>query len=116
MKWRGSLPTGNALIGLALAALGAYVFATGQTMPMGTASLPGPGVLPTAVGVLLVLTGVIIAVVSWTRVRDAQGAETPETDLMPWNVLVGIAGLFFAAVLFEALGAPTVLAVMLALL
>jgi putative tricarboxylic transport membrane protein len=116
MTLHGLLLSGDVLIGGALTAVGAYVLATGLGMPMGSASLPGPGVLPSAVGALLLLTGLLIAVLSWRRAQRAQSSETRSAGSMAWNVLIAVGALFFGAAFFKTLGAPAVLAIMLAVL
>ena len=120
MVRRIGLATGELIVGLAFIALGAYVFATASGMPMGVPSLPGPGVLPGVIGILLVVAGVLIFVSSLRR--RAAGGEESSPEFRPWvelghvNVLIGIGCLFSAIFLFEVAGAPAVFAVMLTVL
>src|SRR5580765_44461 len=115
MTRRIGLATGEMIVGLAFIALGTYVFATASGMPMGVPSLPGPGGLPSVIGILLVVAGVLL-VVSSRRRRAAGGAggEEPSIEFSHWvefghwNVLIGIGCLFLAVFLFEIAGAPAV--------
>jgi putative tricarboxylic transport membrane protein len=120
MVGRIGLATGELIVGLAFIALGAYVFATASGMPMGVPSLPGPGVLPCVIGILLVVAGALIVVSS--RRRRAAGGEEPSlgfghgVEFGHVNVLIGMGCLFLAIFLFEVAGAPAVFAVMLTVL
>jgi putative tricarboxylic transport membrane protein len=103
--------TGEIVIGLALAALGIFVFVVARQMPFGTLGEPGPGVLPVTLGALLVVAGLLVAGVAWLR--------TPRDPVVPLghaDVVCGIAALAVVGFVFEALGAPLVLALMLTLL
>jgi putative tricarboxylic transport membrane protein len=102
---------GEAVVGLALAAFGAMLTALAWRMPSGSVSLPGPGFMPSAVGILLALTGVGCAVRTLVA-TDAAGTVNPG-GLKAWGALATLA---IAAFLFEPLGAPLTLALAMAAL
>src|SRR5690348_12883330 len=96
--------TGEIVIGLALAALGVFVFVMARQMPFGTLGEPGPGVLPMTLGVLLVGAGLLVAALAWRAMPRAAAIPLGHAD-----VLVGIAMLLLVGFVFEPLGAPLVL-------
>jgi hypothetical protein len=100
--------TGEIVIGFALALLGVCVLAAAQKMPFGSIASPGPGVMPAALGALLLLAGGLVALAAWRATpREARVA------LGHADVIGAIAALVAAGFLFETLGAPLVLAVFL---
>ena len=96
---------GEVVVGLALAAFGVTLAALAWRMPAGSMSLPGPGFMPSAVGILLALTG-LACVASTLAAKDAPGT----VNLGGLNAWGALAMLAVAALLFEPLGAPLTLA------
>jgi hypothetical protein len=96
---------GEVVAGLALAAFGAALTALAWRMPAGSVSLPGPGFMPSAVGILLALAG-FGCVVRTLLAQDAAGTVNVG-GLNAWGTLAMLA---VAAFLFEPLGAPLTLA------
>ena len=96
---------GEIAVGLALAAFGITLTALAWRMPAGSVSLPGPGFTPSAIGVLLALTGLGCA----ARALLAENAASTVSlgGLNTWGALATLA---IAALLFEPLGAPLTLA------
>ncbi len=103
--------TGEIVIGFALAALGACVFAAAKKMPFGSIANPGPGVMPAALGVLLLVAGALVALSAWRSTPREARVELGHAD-----VIGPVAALVAVGFLFEMLGAPLVLAVFLTLL
>src|SRR3954469_21877407 len=91
---------GELVIGLVLAALGVFVFTVARGLPVGSAGEPGPGALPLALGVLLVVAGLLVAAVAWRK-------TPPETTvaLGHADVLYAIAALAVVGFVFESAGA-----------
>ena len=86
----------------ALVLLGVAVFlvVTGSRMPLGTAVMPGPGVMPLAIGILL---GAVSAGLLLTGLRRVESGRDPVT-LGSRHILVAVLGLIWSSLLFEALG------------
>lgn len=102
--------TGEAVLSLAIGALGAVTAVLGARMPLGSLSLPGPGFFPAAVGALLAASGVACAITALAR-----DAAAP-VSLGGWKSWTTLLVLVAAALAFEPLGAPLTLALMLAIL
>ena len=100
--------TGEIVIGFALALLGACVVAAARKMPFGSVANPGPGVLPFALGVLLLAAGALVALAAWRSTTREARVELGHAD-----VIGAVAALVTVGFLFETLGAPLVLAVFL---
>lgn len=95
---------------LCLASVGVAAAISAWTMPFGRPELPGPGVMPFAVGCLLALFGVALAVLALVRRTegDAKALELGHRD-----TLVALAALVLISILFEPLGAPIAAALLL---
>ena len=102
---------GEVFVGLALAAFGVTLTALAWRMPAGSVSLPGPGFMPSAVGILLARTGAG-CIVRTMAAKDA-AATVNLGKLNAWGALATLA---VAAFLFEPLGAPLTLAFAMAAL
>lgn len=94
--------------GAALALAGAAIAWQSWQYPMGSLSAPGPGYLPFAMGVALLVCGAVIAAAGgrspafrWTRFGDGLKA------------LAILAGLAFAAIALESLGYRITIAALL---
>ena len=96
---------GEVIVGLALAAFGVTLTVLAWRMPAGSVSLPGPGFMPSAVGILLALTGLGCAMRTLLA-NDAAGTVNLGGPAA-WGALAALA---IAAFLFEPLGAPLTLA------
>ncbi|HEX2726469.1 MAG TPA: hypothetical protein VHN20_11670, partial [Beijerinckiaceae bacterium] len=96
---------GEVFVGLALAAFGVTLTVLAWRMPAGSVSLPGPGFMPSAVGILLALTGLGCAMRTLLA-NDAAGT----VNLGGPGAWGALATLAIAAFLFESLGAPLTLA------
>jgi putative tricarboxylic transport membrane protein len=110
-RWRG-----DAAVGLALAGVGVALALLARPIPIGTVGAPGPGLLPTALGLSLIVLGLLAAV----RARVERSTE-PVPVLEPRAVVTMLAlggavaafeplgflptALLFLTVLFRALGA-----------
>ena len=83
-------------VGVALLLLGVFAAWEGARMPQGTAALPGPGMLPVALGVLLALcSAVLIATSSKADERVAIGHR---------HVAAGLLMVLAAGLLWERAG------------
>lgn len=90
---------GEAAMAFALAALGAGMLWFGRGLELGDANLPGPGVLPRALGVLLIVLGLAAGF----RALARAGASKPVAVFSP-KVLLSALCLFGAVIGFESLG------------
>lgn len=103
--------TGEALVGLAFAGLGAAAMIGGWRMPEGSVALPGPGFAPGVVGAALLAVGLGC---TWQALRTSESlAPVSLSDLRVWLVLAVLAG---TAAAFEPVGAAVSIAVSFALL
>lgn len=86
-------------VAVSLLLLGAFATWGAAGMPFGTAAMPGPGMMPMALGVLLMLSAAGLVVLEW---------KAPVTDavvvLGNRHVALGIALIIAAGVLFERAG------------
>jgi hypothetical protein len=87
-------------ISVALFVLATFVVWQSAGMPSGTASLPGPGMLPIALGVLLALSALALLLLSWRS--EASHAEAVKLGNRP--IAVAFLALVSAGLLFERLG------------
>ena len=89
-------------IGVAIALVGAGVFLvlTAARMPLGTAVMPGPGVMPLGIGIGLAATAMALLASGGTHRKDA----SEEVRFGSRDILVAVAGLAWTSLLFEALG------------
>lgn len=94
-KRKGEIAVASALGGIAV-----FLILTAANMPLGTAVMPGPGVLPLGIGIGLAATAIALLVEALKRLRDA--SETVRFGSR--DILVAIAGLVWVSLLFEALG------------
>lgn len=103
--------TGEVLVGLAFAGLGAAALIGGLRMPEGSVALPGPGFAPAVIGTALLLVGLGCALQA-LRTSEAL-ASVSLSDLRVWLVLAVLAG---TAAAFEPVGAAISIAISFALL
>ena len=82
-------------VGVALLLLGVFAGWEGSRMPQGTAALPGPGMLPVALGVLLAGCAVVLIFLSQGQDRVAIGHR---------HVAVALAMVLAAGLLWERAG------------
>ena len=97
----------------AAALLAAGVFFTWQSMsiPFGKVGLPGPGFFPFALGILLCLFALAIAIRAMRQPADAEAIHLGHRD-----VLIAFAALAGASIAFERLGAYATLGVFVTIL
>jgi putative tricarboxylic transport membrane protein len=102
---------GEALVGLVLTVFGIVLAALAWRMPAGSVSLPGPGFMPSVLGILLALVG------AGCVARGLMAKEAPRRiDLGGLKAWGALAALGVAAFLFEPLGAPATMALAMAAL
>lgn len=89
--------TGMALV---LLTVSFFLIFTAIRMPLGTATLPGPGLMPLAIGTALAFTSLGLLVVTLTR----RGAKPGAVQLGSRDILVASVGLLWVSLLFEHLG------------
>ena len=82
-------------VGVALLVLGVFAAWEGSRMPQGTAALPGPGMLPVALGVLLAVCSVVLIFMS-------QGQE--QILIGHRHVAIALAMVLVAGLLWERAG------------
>ena len=112
MEHRISLSVGETGIGVALVLLAAFVGWGAGNMPLGSWSAPGPGMFPLGLAVLLAIAGIGVTA------RALAPGDKPPTIIsfsLP-RVLMAVAGLVWAAALFERLGFAGTTMVLLTLL
>ncbi|MGH8741852.1 MAG: tripartite tricarboxylate transporter TctB family protein [Burkholderiales bacterium] len=83
-------------VAVALLLLGAFAIWEGARMPQGSAALPGPGMLPVALGVLLALCAVAL------MVRSGAGAE--RVAIGHRHIAMGLLAVLGAGLLWERAG------------
>ena len=86
-------------VGVALLLLGVFAAWEGARMPQGTAGLPGPGVLPVALGVLLALSSIAVMTIS----ARATVAREP-VAIGHRRITYAVLALFAAGLLWERAG------------
>jgi hypothetical protein len=92
-----SMTLRNRLSGIALFALGLFVIWEALSYDFGSASRMGPGFLPTVLGIVVAVTGVVLAVLNDDR-------DEPVTPVA-WRIAVLIVGAVLAfAVLIDRAG------------
>jgi putative tricarboxylic transport membrane protein len=83
-----------------LAGVGLFLIFTAVRMPLGTAVLPGPGVMPLAIGLALTATSAVLVAVTLKRRKGvSEGVQCGSPD-----ILVAVAGLVWTSLFFEVLG------------
>jgi hypothetical protein len=87
-------------VAAALGGIAGFLILTAARMPLGTTVMPGPGVMPLGIGMGLAATAIALLAAALKRRRDA--SETVRFGSR--DILVAIAGLAWASLLFEALG------------
>ena len=95
-----SARTGEIVLCLVFAALAGYVMFAASRMPMGSYTLPGPGVFPLALGVMLAVAS--LARVAWQFARPRLERDT--VTLGHVNIVIAVAALCGVALALEALG------------
>lgn len=92
---------GDLVIGVSLLAVAVFFLWGGWHMPAGTFSVPGPGVVPTILGVLLAVTALLILVK--TLVAGSPGTGVPvRLEIAPVAIVFGL--LTALALAFERAG------------
>jgi putative tricarboxylic transport membrane protein len=86
-------------VAVALALLGAFAAWEASRMPSGTAALPGPAMMPMAVGVLLALAA--IGVIAF---RSAGVPSDDPVALGNRSIVLAVAAIVVAGLLFERVG------------
>ncbi|MBM3357611.1 MAG: tripartite tricarboxylate transporter TctB family protein [Betaproteobacteria bacterium] len=86
-------------VGVALLLLGVFAAWEGARMPQGTAGLPGPGVMPVALGVVLALCSVALMTIS----ARARVAGEP-VAIGHRRITAAVLALFAAGLLWESAG------------
>ena len=107
-----SARTGEIVLCLVFAALAGYVMFAASRMPMGSYTLPGPGVFPLALGVMLAVAS--LARVAWQFARP--GLERDTVALGHVNIVIAVAALCGVALALEALGFIVTMGAFLAVL
>jgi hypothetical protein len=87
-------------VAVALGGAAVFLVLTAARMPLGTTVMPGPGVMPLGIGIGLAATTIALLAAALKRRRDA----TETVRLGSRDILVAVAGLVWASLLFEALG------------
>jgi putative tricarboxylic transport membrane protein len=95
-----SLRRGELTIGVVLILLAAYVLWQSSQMPGGTVAMPGPGMLPSALGALLAVTGAGLVV----QVLRRRGVQDRTLPLFHVNVLLTFVVLTAVPFAFERFG------------
>lgn len=91
---------GEIAVAIALGGVGVFLILTAARMPLGTAVMPGPGVMPLGIGIGLAATALALTAAALKRRTDASGSVRFGSR----DILVAIAGLAWASLLFETLG------------
>lgn len=86
-------------VGVALLLLGVFAAWEGARMPQGTAGLPGPGVLPVALGVVLALCAIALLTIS-----ARAGAAAEPMAIGHRRITGAVLALFAAGLLWERAG------------
>ena len=97
--------TGEAALGCTLGIGGIVLAVLASRMPAGSVALPGPGFVPTAIGVLLAIVGAGCAVSAWSERSRPERVGLGGAGA--WGALAILAAVAFA---FEPIGAPITLA------
>jgi len=89
--------------------IAAYSYAN---YPVGSLRRMGPGMFPSALGVVLMLLGLVLAINSWRSLRAGAGREMPAITIEWRTAFLAVAGVVAFALLLPPLGLiPAVLAV-----
>jgi len=98
-----SLSKRNGEIGVAvgLLAVSFFLVCTAVRMPLGTTVMPGPGVMPLAIGSFLGVTAALLLV---SALRRRSHAEEAAVELGSRHILAAVLGLVWASLFFEVLG------------
>ncbi len=92
--------SGEIGVAVALAGVALFLIVTAARMPLGTAAMPGPGVMPLAIGIGLEGTAIALLAAAWKRSRDAP----QRIRFGSRHILVAVLGLVWASLLWERLG------------
>ena len=86
-------------VAIAFILLGAFAAWEAARMPLGSAAMPGPGMMPLALGVLLMLSSAALVILDWK-------APQPEAPVLLGNrqVALTVAATIIAGLLFERAG------------
>ena len=110
-----SARTGEIVLCLVFAALAGYVMFAASRMPMGSYTLPGPGVFPLALGVMLAVAS--LARVAWHFAQRRPERDTRDTVALGHvNIVIAVAALCGVALALEALGFIVTMGAFLAVL
>lgn len=82
------------------------------SFPVGSLRRMGPGMFPSALGVVLMLLGLVLAINSWRSLRSAADPDSPGITIEWRTAFLAVAGVVAFALLLPPLGLiPAVLAV-----
>ncbi|MBI5581444.1 MAG: tripartite tricarboxylate transporter TctB family protein [Deltaproteobacteria bacterium] len=97
-----STPKRNGEIGVAcgLLAVSLFLVFTAYRMPLGTGVMPGPGVMPLAIGLVLGVTATLLLFAVLKRPRK----HADVVELGSRHILAAVLGLVWVSLLFEDLG------------
>jgi putative tricarboxylic transport membrane protein len=99
MRRSGQRWKGDAVCGVALAVVGGAVIWLSRATPLGSAGQPGPGFMPMALSVGLIVLGIGCAVRAWIA-----RAGSARIDFAEKGALAIVAGLAAAILLLEPIG------------
>jgi putative tricarboxylic transport membrane protein len=91
-------------IDLMLLLLAAAMAWAAARMPSGTVSMPGPGLVPLTLGVLLAVTSLAHLASFLLASAPADVAEEEESKGSRWRIAITLSALLASALLFEPLG------------
>lgn len=91
-------------IDLMLLLLAAAMVWAAARMPSGTVSMPGPGLVPLTLGVLLAVTSLAHLVSSLLSSASADAVEEEQAEGSSWRIAITLGALLASALLFEPLG------------
>lgn len=91
--------SGEIGVAVGLLAVSLYLIVTALRMPLGTAVMPGPGVMPLAIGLALGFTAAALLIVA---LRGAGKAAV--VPMGGRHILVAVLGLVWVSLFFERLG------------
>ena len=104
-----SKKNGEISVVIGLLAVSLFLVLTAYRMPLGTAVMPGPGVMPFAIGLVLGVTATALLF----SVLKRHGKTVDVVQLGSRHIFVAVSGLIWVSLLFEGLGFSLCLGVFL---